>query len=292
MTSSLGAVLAAVEYGGPWELPSLEHLFVFPPLPFTEGWGPFAINRVSLMLLLSVLVIGGFLFAAFRKPEVVPGRVQAVGEAFVEFIRKLAIDVIGPEGTRFVPLLAGLFAFIFVNNFLKITPFIMFPPTGRLHIPAFLAVIVWLVYVGVGMKEQGPVRYFKELMFPPGVPWPVYLLLTPIEILSNLVFRPITLTFRLFANMVAGHLLVVITLITIHAFLAWGPGLPIGILALALSPVVIAFEMFVIGLQAYIFTMLTAFYIAEAIHGHGEEDHSVDTQHTEPTENRVLTEAA
>lgn len=264
--TSFGALVAAVEYGGPWDLPPLEDLFVFPPLPFTEGWGAFALNRVSLMLLFSAVVITGLLFAAFRNPQVVPGRLQTVAEAFLEFIRKLAIDVIGPEGTRFVPLLAGLFAFIFVNNFFKITPFIMFPPTGRLHIPAFLAVIVWLVYVGVGMKEQGPVKYFKELMFPPGVPWPVYILLTPIEILSNLVFRPITLTFRLFANMVAGHLLVVITLITIHAFLVWGPGLPVGIMALALSPVVVAFEMFVIGLQAYIFTMLTAVYISTSVH--------------------------
>lgn len=269
MSSSLGAAIAAVEYGGPWELPPLEHLFVFPPLPFTENWGPFAVNRVSLMLLLSTILLSGFFFAALRRPQLVPGRLQSMAEAFVEFIRKLAIDVIGPEGTRFVPLLAGLFAFIFLNNFFKITPLLMLPPTARLHIPAFLAVIVWLIYVGAGMKVQGPIRYFKEMMFPPGVPWPVYVLLTPIEILSNLVFRPITLTFRLFANMVAGHLLVVITLITIHAFLVFGPGLPVGILALALSPVVFAFEMFVIGLQAYIFTMLTAVYISGSVHaGH------------------------
>jgi F-type H+-transporting ATPase subunit a len=264
--TSVKPVLAAVEYGGPWELPPLDHLFVFPPLPATEGWGIFAVNRVSLMLLLSAIVIGGFMLASLGNPKLIPGRLQAVGEAFMEFIRKLAIDVIGPQGTRFVPFLATLFAFIFLNNFFKITPFIMLPPTARLHIPAFLALFVWLIYVTVGMVSQGPVRYFKEMLFPPGVPWPLYLLLTPIEILSNLIFRPVTLTFRLFANMVAGHILVVITLITIHAFLVLGPGLPVGVLALILSPVVFAFEMFVISLQAYIFTMLTAVYISTSVH--------------------------
>jgi F-type H+-transporting ATPase subunit a len=267
VTPSLKPVVAAVEYGGPWELPPLEELFVFPKFPFTEGWGVLALNRTTLYLLLSAVVIGGFFYASFRKPDIVPDRLQATAEAFIEFIRRLAIDVIGPEGSRFVPFLATLFAFIFLNNLFKITPFIMLPPTARIHIPAFLAVLVWLIYVGVGMKEQGPVSYFKEMLFPPGVPWPLYVLLTPIEILSNLIFRPVTLTFRLFANMVAGHILVVITLITIHAFLVWGPGLPLGIFALfPLSPLVFAFELFVISLQAYIFTMLTAVYISTSVH--------------------------
>jgi F-type H+-transporting ATPase subunit a len=266
VTASVGP-LAAVEWGGPWELPDLEHLFVFPPIPATEDWGVFAINRTSLMLLFSTVAICGFLYAAFRKPQVVPGRLQAMGEAFVEFIRKLAVDVIGPEGLKFVPFLAALFSFIFLNNLFKIVPFIMLPPTSRPHIAAMLAIFVWVVYVVVGMKEQGAVTYFKEMLFPPGVPWPLYIILTPIEILSNLIFRPVTLTFRLFANMVAGHVLVVVTLITIHAFLV--PELtsaPIGVLALVLSPLVFAFELFVISLQAYIFTMLTAVYISTSVH--------------------------
>jgi F-type H+-transporting ATPase subunit a len=266
VTPGATSVLAAVEYGGPWELPPLEHLFVFPPLPFSETWGPFAINRVSLMLVFSAVLIGGFMSVALGKPQLVPGRLQAAGEAFVDFIRKLATDTIGHEGPKFVPFLATLFAFIFVNNLFKITPFIMLPPTGRPHIPAFLALTVWATYVLLGMRYQGPVKYFKEMLFPPGVPWPLYILLTPIEILSNLIFRPVTLTFRLFANMVAGHILVVITLITIHAFLVIGPGLPVGIFALVLSPAVFAFELFVIGLQAYIFTMLTAVYISTSVH--------------------------
>jgi F-type H+-transporting ATPase subunit a len=170
--SVANTVLGAVEWGGPWEMPEMDHLFVFPPLPGTENWGIFAINRTSIFLLLSAVLISGFFYAAFRRPDIVPDRLQAVAEAFIEFIRKLAIDVIGPEGTRFVPLLATLFAFIFLNNLFKITPFIMLPPTSRLHIPAFLALLVWLIYVGVGIKEQGA-GYFREMLFPPGVPKPL-----------------------------------------------------------------------------------------------------------------------
>ncbi|HVM18760.1 MAG TPA: F0F1 ATP synthase subunit A [Egibacteraceae bacterium] len=265
-------VLAAVERGGEWELPSLNHLFVFPDMPGTENWGVFSLNRVSLMLLFSALALATFFFLATRKGAMVPGRLQSVGESYVEFIRKLATDVIGHDGLKFVPFLGTLFVFIFLNNMFKITPFIMLPPTGRLHIPAFLAILVWLVYVGVGIKYQGFVGYFKEVLFPPGVPWPLYILLTPIEILSNLIFRPVTLTFRLFANMVAGHILVVITLITIHVFFVVGPGLPISIFALIISPLVFAFELFVIGLQAYIFVMLTAVYISTSMHAHHEDE--------------------
>ncbi|MEX0836245.1 MAG: F0F1 ATP synthase subunit A, partial [Nitriliruptor sp.] len=107
--------------------------------------------------------------------------------------------------------------------------------------------------------------YFKELAFPPGVPKALYLILTPIELISNLLLRPFTLMVRLFANMVAGHILVVITLVTIHVFLYPRPGLPVGILALLASPVVFIFELFIIALQAYIFTMLTAVYISSSV---------------------------
>jgi F-type H+-transporting ATPase subunit a len=161
-----------------------------------------------------------------------------------------------------------MFVFIYLNNLFKITPFIMLPPTSRIHIPGFLALISLVVFIGVGIQHHGLVGYFKGIAFPPGVPKPLYVILTPIEIVSNLVLRPFTLAIRLFANMVAGHILVVITLITIHAFLVWGPGLPVGIAALAASPLVFGFEFFIISLQAYIFTMLTAVYIASSIEAH------------------------
>jgi F-type H+-transporting ATPase subunit a len=208
----------------------------------------------------------GFFGMATANPKIVPGKLQAAAEGVVDFIRGIAVEIIGPEGKSFVPLLTTFFTFIFVLNLFKLTPFIMFPPTSRIAVPMFLALIVWVVFIGVGIKNQGFVGYFKEVLFPPGVPKALYVLLTPIEFVSNLVLRPFTLAIRLFANMVAGHILVVITLITIHAFLVFGPGLPVGLFALIISPMVFGFELFIIGLQAYIFTMLAAVYIGSSVH--------------------------
>ena len=260
------SILAAVDYGGPWELPPIGELFNFPPIPGTENWGIFAVNRVSLMLLTSTLMLCAFFYAAFANSKVVPNRLQGAAESVVEFIReRIAIEIIGPEGVRYLPLLTGLFVFIFLNNLFKLTPGIMLPSTSRIAVPALLAVLVWLVYVGSGIKAQGFGTYLKETLVPPA-PKLILPILVPIEFISNLILRPFTLAIRLFANMVAGHILVVITLITIHAFLVWGPVLPVGVFALVISPLVFGFELFIIGLQAYIFTMLSAVYISSSIH--------------------------
>jgi F-type H+-transporting ATPase subunit a len=262
----VSAILAAVEYGGPWEVPPIGELFNFPPIPGTEDWGVLAVNRVSVFLLVSTLLLCAFFYTAFANPRIVPNRLQSLAESIVEFIReRIAIEIIGPEGVRYVPLLTSLFVFIFLNNLFKLTPGIMLPTTSRIAIPALLAVLVWFIYVGSGIQAQGVVGYFRETLVPPA-PKLILPILVPIEFISNLVLRPFTLAVRLFANMVAGHILVVITLITIHAFLVWGPGLPVGIFALVLSPLVFGFELFIIGLQAYIFTMLAAVYISSSIH--------------------------
>lgn len=267
----LSTIVAAGGYGEPWELPPVTELFRMPPLPFTENWQllglDLSINRTILIIFASVLFAMALFGVAFRSPTIVPNKLQAAAEGVVSFVReRVAIEIIGPEGTRFVPILLTMFVFILLNNLAKITPGIMLPPTARAAIPLFLALIAWFIYIGVGMKEQGPLTYFKEIAFPPGVPKPVYLILTPIELVSSIIMRPFTLAIRLFANMVAGHILVVITLITIHAFLVFGPGLPVGVLALVLSPLVFGFEFFIICLQAYIFTMLTAVYISASLH--------------------------
>jgi F-type H+-transporting ATPase subunit a len=260
------SVLGAVDYGGPWEVPDIGYLFNFDYFPATEGWYPFAMNRVAVFLLLSAVILVAFFAASLGNPKVIPSRLQAAGEGIVDFIReRIAIEVIGHDGVRYVPLLTGLFVFIFLNNLFKLTPGIMLPTTSRIAIPGMLAVIVWVVYIGSGIKEQGLGGYLKATLVPPA-PKAILPLLVPIEFLSNIILRPFTLAIRLFANMVAGHILVVITLITIHAFLVLGPGLPVGLFALIISPGVFAFELFIIGLQAYIFTMLAAVYIGSSLH--------------------------
>ncbi|MEX0869649.1 MAG: F0F1 ATP synthase subunit A [Nitriliruptoraceae bacterium] len=262
-------LLAAAEWGGEFDgvLDDINALFDFPAIWHLELFGiDLSINRTILIAWFMTLVCATIFVMAFRRPSVVPSKLQSIGELTIDFVRQIAVDIIGPKGLKFVPLLTTFFLFVFFMNIAKITPFLMLPPTSRIAFPLFLAGIAWFVYVGVGIKEQGLVHYFKELAFPPGVPKALYVILTPIELVSNLVLRPFTLAIRLFANMVAGHILVVITLVTAHVFLPSLPaGTALGVFAVIISPLVFGFELLIIGLQAYIFTMLTAVYISSSV---------------------------
>ncbi|HEX2026871.1 MAG TPA: F0F1 ATP synthase subunit A [Nitriliruptorales bacterium] len=259
-----------------FEVPSLQHLFENPPFLFQnlEVLGvPLGFNRMALLTFVSVAILLALFFAAFRKPKVVPGKFQAVMEALVAFVRDyIVIEVIGPAGLKFVPFLTSLFLFIWISNFFEIMPLVQFPTTSRMALPAFLAFVVWTMFILVGVREQGPV-YFKNVVVPPGVPWWVMPLVVPIELVSTFVVRPFTLSVRLFTNMVAGHILLAVIFIASNAFL-WDvttlqfnlKGSPIGILALAAGPLMVGFEFMVGVLQAYIFTILAAVYLSGSLH--------------------------
>jgi len=251
----VGLTLAAAEWGGEFDgaLDDINALFKFPAFLLEDfAGGALAINRTILIAWFMTLVAMTILVLATRNPQVVPGKLQSLIEMLIDFVREIALDIIGPKGHRYVPVLTTFFVFILFMNVAKITP--------------FLAGITWLIYVGAGIREQGFVHYFSELLFPPGVPKALYVILTPIEIVSNLILRPFTLMVRLFANMVAGHILVVITLVTIHVFLPSFPvGWTVGVIALIAAPLVFAFELLIIGLQAYIFIMLASVYIGSSV---------------------------
>ncbi|CAN5824335.1 F0F1 ATP synthase subunit A [soil metagenome] len=254
------ALLAAVEYGGAFKVPPVGELFNF------ASFGPFGLDRGIVLMLLATTAAALLFVLAFSNAKIVPGKLQLVAESIVGFVRdQVALQIIGPDGRRFVPLLVTLFLFIWFNNLLEITPLVNFPPTSRMALPLFLALISYVVFVGVGFKEQG-LAYIKNVAFPPGVPWPIYFLLVPIELLSTFVLRPFTLAIRLFANMVAGHILLSIVFIATHAFFAPKfPGVIVGAVTFALSPVAVGFELFIASLQAYIFVILTAVYISGAL---------------------------
>ena len=258
----------------------VNHLFFWDPIAF-EGT-PFELNRVSLLMILASLVCITFFFMASRRRSIVPKGIQNLGETAYLFVRNnIAIDVIGPEGAKYADYLASLFYFIFFMNLLEIVPGINFPVTSRMAIPALLAVLTWLIFNFVGFKKQG-LKYITGTLFPPGVPKPVYILLTPIELFSVFLIRPLTLAIRLLANMMAGHVLLTIFFLFTHEFLVtdFKPAtLPLGIVTAIVAAGLIVFELLVISIQAYIFTMLTAFYISEAIHGHGDHDEHHETEH-------------
>lgn len=272
MTPSLGPVLGAVDFRSEeFIVPELSELFEWPALPFTEDWAiagfSLALNRVALLALLAALFTVLFFFFAFRRPQVVPGRLQASAESLVGFVREqIAIETIGKDGVAFVPFLTALFTFIFFCNVFEIIPLINFPVSSRMAIPAFLTALVWFIYVWVGIRQQGPLRYFKDVLFPPGVPKALYILVTPIEIISTFVVRPLTLAIRLFANLLAGHIILTVIFIAIHAFfLVASPLMVIGFVGLVFAPILVAFELLVSVLQAYIFTILAAVYIGGSV---------------------------
>jgi F-type H+-transporting ATPase subunit a len=263
--------ILAAERGGEFHIPPLDELFEWPAFWWSANWELFGlqlhINRVVMLTFLAVAIAAGLFLLAFRSPRIVPTKLQSVAESIVEFIREqIAIQVIGADGVKWVPFLTTIFMFVWINNLFEVLPGINFPPTSRMALPAFLAVMVWVTFIVVGMRAQGPLRYFKEVAFPPGVPKAIYLLYTPIEIISVFVVRPLTLAVRLFANMLAGHIILTTIFITIHVFLVLSPAILISAVGFAAAPLLIGFELVVGVLQAYIFTILTAVYIGGALH--------------------------
>jgi F-type H+-transporting ATPase subunit a len=268
-------LILAAEEG--FHVPTLEELFDFPPFLFEDTI--FALNRTGLLYLLSAVIVSGLFIAAFSKPQIVPGKLQSIMESIVQFVREnIVLEVIGPDGLKFVPMLTAMFMFIFVNNFYEIMPFVQFPTTGRMAVPMMLAIAVWFTFILVGMKSQGGLRYFKNTLVPSGVPGPILLLIVPIELVSTFLVRPLTLSVRLFANMMAGHIILALAFIAANSFLIDFHGpikvLPEGILGGVLGlfiglvggPLLVTFELLVGGLQAYIFTILAAVYIAGSLH--------------------------
>jgi F-type H+-transporting ATPase subunit a len=224
-------------------------------------------TKPILLVFLSVILISTFFILSARKAAIVPSKFQFAGESVYSFVREnLAKEVIGHEFMRFVPYLFTLFTFILVNNLFGIIPLIQFPTMSHVSFPYILALSTYLVFHYVGIRKQGAFKYFKEILFMPGVPKAAYILITPLEVLTFFVVRPLTLSLRLFANMFAGHLLLLV-------FILGGEHLFQGVIGLKLiSPfafsigiVLTFFEFMVQCLQAYIFTLLAALYIAGAL---------------------------
>ena len=179
----------------------------------------------------------------------------------------MARDIIGADYARFVPYLCTVFVFIAVNNLFGIFPGIQFPTMSRFGFPLVLALISWVIYLYLGIRRAGFFGYFKSVMFPPGLPVFIYPLLAPIELLQVLVVRPFSLALRLTANMFAGHILLLLFTLG-GTYMLTNESLVLKLLApfsLASAIGLTSFEAFIEVLQAYIFTLLSALYIAEAL---------------------------
>ena len=241
----------------------------FPPISHLVEWKAFGlgINKVVLGFFFALIATTVLFMLGGQKKALVPAGAQNLAEASVDFIREgIVMQMIGPDGMTFVPLLLALFFFIFFNNILEVIPGWQMPGNARMAMPAFLALLVWVVFNVVGVAKQGLGHYLKNSLFPPGVPKALYLLVTPIELVSTFIVRPFSLAVRLFANMLAGHILLVTFAVLASAL--WTKSLLAIIVPLPAVMLVLltGFEVLVALLQAYIFTILAAVYIGGAMH--------------------------
>jgi F-type H+-transporting ATPase subunit a len=229
-----------------------------------------SINRTVVLMFGAVVVTALLFIFGFRKPKLVPKGLQNVMEYGVDFIRQqIVMPAMGPKGLPFLPYLSTLFFFIFFCNVVEVIPGLQFPANSRIALPLALAIMTWLIFIAVGIRSQGLGHYLKGSLVPPGVPGPILIILVPVEFLSTFIIRPLTLTIRLTANMIAGHLLLTVFFLGTAYLVDLPKTAAFGVASAVISVGFVGFEIFVAGLQAFIFTILTAVYIAgsmEAAH--------------------------
>lgn len=228
------------------------------------------VTKPMLQLVLAAVLVFLFFRMASAKRQLVPGKLQYVGELGYGFVRNsMGRDIIGSKDfMRFVPYLFALFFFILLNNLFATIPFLQFPTMSRVGMVYALALVSWVIYNAVGIRAQGGfLAYLKHQTVPPGVPPAMLGLIIPLEFLSNIVVRPLTLSLRLFANMMAGHLLLLLFALGGEYLLLHGAGLvkPVGVLAWVMFILIAFLELLVQFLQAYVFVLLNALYISGAI---------------------------
>lgn len=243
----------------------------FPPINEILRWRDLfpTFNKVAMIAVAAALIASLIFILASRQDGLkAPKGVRNLAETIVEFIEnQIIMPTMGRDGLGWTPFMLSLFSFIYLCNVPGIIPVVYMPATARIAIPLFLSLLVWVVFIGVGFKHQG-LSYIKNSLFPPGVPGPLYVLVAPIEFISTFLVRPFSLTVRLFANMLAGHILLV-TFALLTEELVQGDSLilkPVGILPFFMLVFLTAFEVLVAFLQAYIFTILAAVYIGGAAH--------------------------
>jgi F-type H+-transporting ATPase subunit a len=227
------------------------------------------VTKPMLQIVVAAVLVFAVFYVASRRRAMVPGRLQFVGEEAYGFVRNsMGRDIIGSHDfQRFVPYLFALFFFILFNNLMATIPFIQFPTFSRSGMVYSLAIMSWLIYNGVGIQKHGFAGYFKHQSVPAGVGGPILLLLVPLEFMSNILVRPFTLALRLFANMFAGHLLLILfalggEYIIEHMAIGYAP---VGILAWVMFILVAILEVLIQFLQAYVFVLLNAMYIQGAL---------------------------
>jgi F-type H+-transporting ATPase subunit a len=253
---------------GDFQAPTIEEFY---PQVIAFAGTPFEINRIMLirLLVMTLLIVVFTLWTSkFRKStatgQFVPGRFQMMGEISLNFVRKsIAHEQLGEkDGDRFLPLLTAIFFIVLGMNITGIIPGLNIAGTSVIGLPMLLAGVAYVTFIYAGVKRHG-MKFFKNALFPAGVPKAFYALVTPIEFLSTFILRPVTLALRLMMNMIAGHLLLVLCFTATHYFFLYSDGFfkLFGVGTFTFGFVFTLFEILVAFLQAYVFTLLTTVYI-------------------------------
>ncbi|MGC4876726.1 F0F1 ATP synthase subunit A [Micromonospora sp. DT43] len=255
-------VLAAGQANFP---PSVEDFY----LPSILPWGAhdsYWVTKFTLMIWIAVGVLIIFFLATYRNPKLVPTKKQWFAESIYGFVRNnISVDMIGHQGVRFAPYFTTLFCFVLVTNAFAIIPLFQISPNSHIAFPAILAVISYVLFNYIGIRHHGFGKYFKHALIPPA-PWYILPLLIPIEAFSTFIIRPFSLAVRLFANMFAGHMLLLVftlggfAMLNANAWLA-----PVSVVSWVMTVALTLLEALVIVLQAYVFTVLSASYIQGAL---------------------------
>ncbi len=259
-------LLNAIMLAGP-----MEQFEIMQIIPFHVGNLDLSFTNSSLWMVIGVAAISLFMFMATRRLSLVPGRTQSAGESFYIFIADMLRGVAGSEGMKFFPYIFTLFMFIFASNLLGLWPSIpgtpaewhTFTPTSHLIVTFALGMVTFTLVVVYGFYKNG--LGFLKLFVPSGVPILMLPLITIIEIVSFLS-RPISLGIRLFANMLAGHLILKIFATFVASLLVAGPWAVLSILPFMGNVAVLLLELLIAFLQAYVFAILSCIYINDAIH--------------------------
>ncbi len=263
-TQAATLIANAATYGNEFHPPSIADFF--PPV-FFEGT-PFAFTRINLVQILATVVLITLFLIGTRRMKLVPGRFQSIVEMGLDFVRvNIAHDLLGrKDGDRFLPILTTIFFMVLFMNITGVIPGINIAGTSVIAVPLLLALVSYVTFIYAGLKK-GPKNFFKNSLFPTGVPPFLYIIVTPLELLSTFIIRPVTLTLRLLMNMIVGHLMLVLFFSATQFFIfslgGWWSALGAGTLAFGFAFTL--FELLVAFLQAYVFTILTAVYIQLAV---------------------------
>lgn len=228
-------------------------------IPLNIAGVDISFTNSSLWMMIAVVASIVLMSAATRRREMVPGRLQVFAEGLYEFIANMIRENIGSEGRQYFPLIFTIFMVVLMGNMLGMIPY-SFTYTSHLIVTGALAVMIFLFVTVLGFIRHG--LHFLTLFSPPGVPLLFKPLIIPIELLSYLI-RPVTLSVRLFANMMAGHLM-----LKVFAGFSVAMGIGFGLLPMFFNVALIGFEFLIAYLHAYVFTILSCIYLKDAIDLH------------------------